>query len=99
MIKVLSSKLLAVNDHMLKHWCPACSTTHSVHVNQSNCMNCRWDWDGDVFRPTITPVLIPSDSCKYSIVKGNIIFENDCKHILAGQTVPLPDIPLELWPK
>lgn len=62
----------------------------------------RWDWDGNVDAPTLSPSILTKYSwsgqpvaCHSFMRAGRLEFLSDCTHPLAGQTVPLP--PLEDW--
>jgi hypothetical protein len=49
------------------------------------------DDEDETGRPLPAP--IERTLCHYFLTDGNLVFCGDSKHILAGQTVPLPDIP------
>lgn len=72
-------------------YCPGCKTLHQF--------DSRWRFDGDYEHPTFTPSLLmygPAPDrgrCHLFLKQGMIQFLNDCQHELAGQTVPLPDLP------
>lgn len=70
-------------------WCPGCERPHSYHVP-------RWNFNGSMDRPTFTPSLllnkdVPEHRCHLWLTEGRIKFEQDCDHVLRGQTVDLPD--------
>ena len=57
-----------------------------------------WSWDGNVDTPTFAPSYLIYESgnqprCHSMIDSGNWIFQADCTHSLAGQTVPLSPLP------
>lgn len=52
-----------------------------------------WRWNGDAERPTFTPALRHGVRCHYTLKDGVLQFAPDCDHALAGQSVPLPDLP------
>lgn len=80
------------NGHTM-FWCPGCDGPHALSVAPG-----RWTWNGDADRPTFSPSVRVFDHtgtlCHSFITDGQIAFLSDCKHALAGQTVPLPP-----WPK
>jgi Family of unknown function (DUF6527) len=86
-----------------QHWCPGCQTKHFIPIP-------RWGFNGNLEQPTFTPSVKLSRSrykdgkeipgtdhsyCHYVLTDGIINFQGDCDHSLAGQSVPLPDIPIE----
>jgi len=60
-----------------------------------------WTFNGDFDRPTFSPSILTqstwSDGSKFCchsfVTDGRIQFLGDCTHVLAGQTVDLPEIP------
>lgn len=59
----------------------------------------HWTFNGDVHRPTLDPSILtrtgPDGSfvC-HSFLRGGVFeFLNDCTHSLAGQNVPMPNLP------
>lgn len=82
-------------DHGLTylHWCPGCERLHPINVGKPNSYNAIWKFDGNLEAPTFSPSINIVGQCHYIISGGNIQFISDSKHKLAGQTVPLPDIP------
>lgn len=63
----------------IAHWCPG------------------WEWDGSIQKPSLNPsvrVRLGVDSvCHYFLRLGRIEYCADSTHVLAGQTVDLPDWP------
>ena len=54
-----------------------------------------WAFNGDLSKPSFAPSLLyPSQGCHLFLKEGVIEFLSDCKHALAGQKVPLPDLDL-----
>jgi hypothetical protein len=65
----------------------------------------KWTWNNDINKPTIYPSIhvfkiigknkrghsVRETICHSFIENGNIRFLNDCKHVLKGKTVELPD--------
>ena len=87
---------------MIGHYCPACGVTHAFSMAAPNGAT----WDGDKEAPSFSPgndiawgnVLNPKwpfggGRCRYELRVGVIEFAADCTHSLAGQKVPLPDLP------
>lgn len=77
----------------LLHWCPGCKSLHPINVEKPNSWNAQWLWDGNVEQPTFNPSINIVGRCHYFIHGGQIKYQGDCTHSLAGQTVPLPPIP------
>jgi uncharacterized protein DUF6527 len=91
------------------HWCPGCNATHEIDTEEKNGSGAIWSFDGNMERPTFTPSVnirwgkyadptyVDSEGhsgvCHYILTAGEIQFCGDCTHDLAGQKVPLPDIP------
>lgn len=73
------------------HWCPACLELHPLPKS--------WTFDGNLERPTFTPSFahsggsVPGWRCHYMLTKGVLHFQADCSHAMAGQSVPLPELP------
>lgn len=104
---LLSSKLgkIGKKDYIrqpsIAHWCEACDELHhfSCEVPQAN--GAIWTWDKNVENPTFNPSMHirigytekPHEICHYFLHNGQIQYLADCTHSLAGQTVPLKDIP------
>jgi hypothetical protein len=72
--------------------CPGCNG--SAHMVRTEGERPRWEWNGDVDRPTISPSLLvgpgTSFQCHSFIRDGQIQFLDDCWHELKGQTVEIP---------
>lgn len=84
--------------------CPGCiemiggSGLHMLPVNTS-AKSPQWDWDGVLDAPTLSPSILTygrsgtNDRC-HSFIRGGVFeYLADCTHSLAGQRVPLPDLP------
>jgi hypothetical protein len=55
-----------------------------------------WDWDGNTEAPTLSPSILTragSEVCLSFLRAGVFEFLSDCTHPLAGQSVPIPDLP------
>ena len=70
--------------------CPGCNTVHRI--------DSTWKWNGDLETPTINPSVLvlggldgTKHMCHSFIREGRIQFLEDCDHMLAGQTVDLPE--------
>lgn len=78
--------------------CPGCRYFHQVALNHPNQRGARWQFDGDLSFPTITPSIVTNPDaidgprCHATVTKGKIHFYPDSQHELAGQTVDLPEI-------
>lgn len=86
------------------HWCPGCDEMHVLPWKRGG-----WTFDGNLIAPTFTPSFKHSGRhfcpdgvtpveyvCHYILTAGVLNFCSDCTHALAGQSVPLPDLPSEL---
>jgi hypothetical protein len=100
-VSALSRVLRDVEGGRLMFWCPGCDGAHMIEHG-----NGRWTWNGDVERPTFSPSILvrwehgPERTprvCHSFVTDGRIRFLADCTHVLAGQTVPLPDFDHEGW--
>ena len=98
-MKVMSTKLWLSAPGLIMHWCPGCKSIHMINVDKPNLNGAKWAFNGDYECPTFTPSINIVGHCHYFITAGNIIFCGDSKHVLAGQTVPLPDMPQHLKPE
>ncbi len=91
--KALSKKLYAINQDLLVIWCPACAEFHPFFINNPSPLGKQWKWNGNAESPTFTPSVRVSDLCHFTVTDGMITFHDDAKHVLAGQTVSIPDFP------
>lgn len=73
-------------------WCPGCEESHVF--------NKRWEFNGDLKKPTFTPSYLVQGMiggkvglCHSFVKAGMIEFLGDCTHALAGQTVPMVELP------
>lgn len=76
------------------HYCPGCEGMHRLPPG--------WTFNGDLVRPTYSPSFKHTwrfgDSgggkvCHYILTDGVLNYCSDSTHPLAGEAVPLPDIP------
>lgn len=97
---------LASADHLL-WWCPGCEDAHLVPI-QPAAPN-GWGFDGDFERPSLTPSVlvhgvdpVPGSgfkgwpTCHSFVIRGRIEYLADSTHPLAGQTVPMVELPEHL---
>jgi hypothetical protein len=72
--------------------CPGCGGLHMIRTEGERP---RWEWNGDVDKPTCSPSLLvgpgTSYQCHSFIKDGHIQFLGDCWHELRGQTVEIPE--------
>lgn len=84
-------------------WCPACKMHHSFSVRlwREN-GNPVWEFDGNEETPTVKPSIRatiqdqPRKDCHVFLTAGQIQYQSDCYHSLAGQTVPM--VQVKDWP-
>lgn len=74
--------------------CPGCKSSHPYEVGAPN--GTGWTWNGSMEKPTFSPSLLvwasrPEARCHLYMVDGQIRFQPDCYHELAGKTVEAPD--------
>lgn len=89
-------------DHMaLAFSCPGCSElmvsegVHILAVNTSD-VSPSWSFNNDLEKPTLSPSIRTryNEHVCHSFLKDGVFqFLNDCTHSLAGQNVPMPDLP------
>lgn len=92
---------------MLFWYCYGCDEAHAVTLDypMSGPNTGPWRWDGNVEAPTFAPSVNvrpagrdpqrPQDRgrCHQVITSGMVSFCADTQHALAGQTIPMPDLP------
>lgn len=78
-------------------WCPGCEALHQFDKG--------WTFDGNMESPTISPSLLTRwhaegdaagtvEQVCHLFLKGGVLqFLGDCTHLLAGKSVPLPELP------
>ena len=89
----------------LQFWCPGCERVdpdgyrrgglHMLPVN-TTATSPSWDWDGNLEAPTLAPSILSryDGFVCHSFIRGGMVeFLSDCTHALAGQTVPLGELP------
>jgi hypothetical protein len=64
-------------------------------VNCGDIKTPSWDWNGDLERPTLSPSILTQGYtvCHSFLRDGVFEFLTDSTHSLAGQSVPIPDLP------
>lgn len=92
----------AIHGERIGFYCPGCESMHWFRAKSEHFPE-GWDFDGDLELPTVQPSILvtwgdsqPIRRCHLYLERGQLKFLSDCTHELAGQTVPLPDIP-EGW--
>ncbi len=93
-------------------WCSGCLTIHPIHVvteaNGLRMHHCKWDFNGDLDRPTFTPSLLVyghkrddgstiNPRCHSFITNGKWNYCPDCEHGLAGKVVDMEEWSDEMW--
>lgn len=105
----MKATLRSVDDHGVKYSalmfsCPGCAEMHEndgIHMLPVNTTEKQpsWDWDGNLDAPTLHPSILtgkgnPERGVCHSMLRGGVFeFLADCTHSLAGQHVPMPDLP------
>ncbi len=73
------------------HYCVGCECLHPLPDS--------WTFDGNIASPTFSPSFLHSWGddrvCHYFITAGHVHYCGDCTHSLAGQTVPIAELPLD----
>lgn len=85
--------------------CPGCAESdgnvglHMLPVNTSE-TSPAWTFDGDLDAPTVSPSILtrtgPADAqsvCHSFLRAGVFEFLGDCTHSMAGQQIPMPELP------
>ncbi len=92
-----SKKVQHFSNGDLLFWCPGCKDLHSIAVGEPNEKGSKWSWNGDYDNLTVRPsILVTAGSsrrCHSFITEGVWEFQLDCNHKLAGQKVPMVDLP------
>jgi hypothetical protein len=99
-MKRVSAKLWMGESGYTLFFCPGCKRPHAVGVKGAG----AWGYNDNPDRPTFMPsVGVNLDRwasgeprCHSFVTDGRIQFLTDSDHLLAGQTVDLPDWP-EHW--
>lgn len=93
-------------DHVcgFVHYCEGCKDLHYIYTKMKNNLGCRWSFNGNMEKPSVTPsVHYKAEDkdpewpllmvCHYILTDGVLNYCGDCTHELAGKSVPLPEIP------
>lgn len=97
-----------INYQCLMFCCPGCAEAgdndglHMPPVN-SAAKAPQWAWDGNLETPTLSPSILthtqpyvdgkPIGICHLFLKAGVFQFLDDCTHSMAGQLVPMSDLP------
>lgn len=102
------SKVLRNGDGMYSHWCPGCERMHYINTEADGGPVWSFDGNVEqpTFGPSVKVTYngpdagqqrdgsrAPAACCHYFIRAGQIEFCSDSTHSLAGQTVPMPELP------
>ncbi len=76
----------------LSYKCPGCEGFHSLPFNNDKAKTTWW-WDGNVDKPTMGPSILKrsylgenvSGICHHYVIEGELRFEADSTHKLAGK--------------
>lgn len=90
----------ATGQRGLTYWCQGCRQAHGVRIAGPG----SWGFNGDHDAPTFSPSVLttwrdhsttpPTEQrCHTYVQGGQVRFLGDCTHALAGQTLPLPQLP------
>jgi hypothetical protein len=83
-------EIIEVNDKgEYFHWCQGCNQLHMINTLHKNDNGAIWSFNGNLKKPTFNPSINIVGQCHYFLRDGMLIFCNDSRHKLAGQTVPL----------
>ena len=95
-IKTISRVLGLAVDGSLWFFCNGCDLPHSLNVGPG--AGPRWGYNDNAEAPTFTPSVLSRYGmhgkdvvCHSFVTDGRIQYLGDCTHILAGQTVDLPN--------
>lgn len=87
-------------SEVLIFMCPGCSRTHPYTVRHPDPKFPTWEFNGNFERPTFTPSLMCNrggpQQCHLYVKDGWIEYQGDCWHDLAGQRIPMVELP-ENW--
>ena len=98
------SAFLVKKGGQLWHYCPACDDLHSVAIDEPYKNGSRWDFDGNVEKPSLSPSVkvtvcrthdpdFENKICHYFLKNGRFEYLSDCTHKLAGMRIPMVEIP------
>lgn len=86
---------------VLKFVCPGCRLlleTSGLHILPVNTVEKQpaWEWNGSTTKPTLLPSILTKTHngiCHSFLTDGVFHFLEDSEHALAGQEVPMVDLP------
>lgn len=86
------------NDHRVYIFCPACKEANpnsdGLHcLNVSRIHRFNGNYESPTFEPSLMAATPKMIICHSYVREGMIQYLSDCTHGMAGQTVPLLDIP------
>jgi hypothetical protein len=103
----LGLKLRVIQDGQVAFHCPGCNCAHALNLNPARpgaCWMFNGSGDKPTFQPSVhvrtgravDPAYVPEEGdppevCHSFVTDGRIQFLSDCTHVLAGQTVDVPD--------
>src|SRR4051812_42968220 len=78
-------------------WCPACKQLHTWRTGVWPAGVPKWTFNGNLESPSFSPSLryLSGTRCHLTLTDGIIEFHGDCPHAMAGQKVPIVDIPVD----
>jgi len=81
-------------------WCPACGCRHAfrtIRTIESMPRQPVWKFNDSVTSPTVAPSVVTDDRkgiiCKVLLLNGILRFSTECRHEMAGRTVPMEPPP------
>lgn len=103
MSTLLKTQLSDGTGHDYWFYCPGCKETHRFTCREVRIPGvANWSFNGNMENPTFTPSLHYKSGektmCHLFVKEGKIQFLNDCRHELAGKTLPLEDMDNEVTP-
>lgn len=88
MARIIQSIYSDAQNRRWTFFCPGCQSKHTISEKTHH-------FNGDVDYPTLSPSVIYNAEgyrCHFYISDGHIQYLTDCTHIMAGQTLDLPNI-------
>jgi hypothetical protein len=82
-------RLLRIGTY--EHWCAGCRKPHELELGRRYGDD-KLDFNGNLSKPSFTPAIV-HEGCSYVLRDGVQHFFDNCKHELAGQSVPMPTFP------
>jgi hypothetical protein len=73
--------------------CKGCNCTHNINCNSD--LHGAWSYTSGANGPTFKPslkIVKEGKVCQFTIADGQITYDQNCFHKLAGQTIELPEI-------